>query len=79
MMILTLDNLAHRYNCLPSQALEKGTTFDLYVLDISAKWNRYQNERAENEAKGINSTSITPKLSVDEMKAMIARTKERSK
>lgn len=44
MMLLTLDNLAHRYNCLPSEALGRATTFDLYVLDVSARYSRYQNE-----------------------------------
>ena len=48
-MILTLDNLAHRYNCLPSEALSRATTFDLYVLDVSAKWSRHQNDVAEGK------------------------------
>lgn len=43
-MLLTLDNLAHRYNCLPSEALGRATTFDLYVLDVSARYSKYQNE-----------------------------------
>lgn len=75
MMVLTLDNLAHRYNCLPSEALSRATTLDLYVLDISAKWSKYQSDRATDRANGVNSTKITPKLSVEEMKAMIARTR----
>ena len=75
MMILSLDNLASRYNCLPSEALARATTFDLYVLDVSARWSKYQQEKAE---AGENSATITPKLSVDEMKAMIARVKERA-
>lgn len=74
-MVLTLDNLAHRYNCLPSEALARATTLDLYVLDISAKWSKYQSEKAE----GKTSTTITPNLSVDEMKGMIERVKERGK
>lgn len=45
-MILTLDNLAHRYNCLPSEALDRATTFDLYVLDVSTKWERHRNDLA---------------------------------
>lgn len=48
-MLLTLDNLANRYNCLPSQALEYGTTFDLHVLDVSAKWSKRQQEIAEGK------------------------------
>lgn len=70
-MLLTLDNLASRYNCLPSQAMKHGTTFDLHVLDVSAKWNKRQQEIAEGK---------TPQSRVptqDEMLAMIERVKER--
>jgi hypothetical protein len=49
MMVLTLDNLAHRYSCLPSEAMRRGNTFDLYVLDVSAKWNKHQQEKAEGK------------------------------
>ena len=66
MMILTLDNLAHRYMCLPSEALSRATTLDLYVLDVSAKWARHRNDVAEGR---------TPEGSlpnVEQMKAMIA-------
>ena len=73
-MLLSLDNLAHRYNLLPSEALDRASTFDLYVLDISAKWNRHQQEKAE---RGDDSVTITPKLSLEEMQSMIARVKER--
>lgn len=39
-----MDNLAHRYGCLPSFVLSNATTFDLYVLDVGAKWRIYQHE-----------------------------------
>jgi hypothetical protein len=48
-MILTLDNLAHRYMCLPSEALARASTFDLYVLDVSTKWENYRNDRANGK------------------------------
>lgn len=73
-MILTLDNLAHRYNCLPSEALSRANTLDLYVLDVSAKWSKYQQDKTE---QGNQFVKPAPKLSVEDMKAMIARTKER--
>ena len=73
MMALTLDNLAHRYSCLPSEALARGNTLDLYVLDVSAKWSKYQNDKAE----GKSSAKTTPNLSQAEMEAMIKRVKER--
>lgn len=74
MMLISLDNLAARYHCLPSEALARASTFDLHVLDVSARWSKYQQEKAD---RGESSAEITPKLSVDEMKAMIARVRER--
>jgi len=47
-MILSLDNLAHRYHCLPSEALSRATTFDLYVLDVSTRWQIHQQEQDRN-------------------------------
>lgn len=70
-MILTLDNLATRYHCLPSEAMANGTTFDLYVLDVSAKWNKHQQELADGKSPQAS------KLSQEDMLAMIARVKER--
>lgn len=49
MMILSLDNLAHRYHCLPSEVLERATTFDFHVLDVSTRWSRYQQEKADGK------------------------------
>jgi len=76
-MILSLDNLAAKYHLLPSEALERATTFDLYVLDTSARWLRYQQEVAESTAKGA--PPPRKKLTEAEMKAMIAKVKERKK
>lgn len=66
-MLLTLDNLATRYHCLPSEAMAKGNTFDLYVLDVSAKWSKHQQDLAEGKSPQAS------KLSQAEMLAMIAR------
>jgi hypothetical protein len=63
-MIISLDNLAHRYNLLPSEALDRGTSFDLYVLDVSTRWYNHQQDTA-------NGKSNTPRLSTEEMLAMI--------
>ena len=74
-MILTIDNLAHRYKMLPSQALEQGNTFDLYVLDVSNRFTKRQHDIAQ----GNQSETITPKLSLEEMQAMVNKVKERKK
>ena len=49
MMVITLDNLAHRYSCLPSEVLRRGSTFDLYVLDVSTRWLSYRQDIAEGK------------------------------
>lgn len=67
-MLLTLDNLAHRYNCLPSEALAKANTLDLYVLDVSTKWVKYRNDLAEGRV-----AERVKQPSQEEMLAMIAR------
>jgi len=65
MMVLTLDNLAHRYSVLPSEAMARATTFDIYVLDVSAKWLKYQNT---NEEIGATKHNLTQKQLLDMMK-----------
>ena len=73
MMILTLDNLAHRYNVLPSEALSRATTFDLMVLDVSTRYAI----RQRNIAEGVPTTSAQPTLSNDEMLAMIKKVRKK--
>jgi hypothetical protein len=73
MMILTLDNLAQRYKCLPGEALQRATTFDLRVLEVQAQWERRQRDVAEGKA----SAKASPKLSQQQMQAMIDKVKQR--
>jgi hypothetical protein len=73
MMILTLDNLAQRYKCLPSEALDRATTFDLRVLEVQSQWERRQRDIAE----GKQSAKAAPKLSQQQMQAMIDKVKQR--
>ncbi len=48
-MIITLNNLAKEYGLLPSEALSRATTFDLYVLDVSTRWVSYRQDIAEGK------------------------------
>jgi hypothetical protein len=59
---------------LPTEALARGTTFDLYVLDLSAKWVKYQQEQADLESRGITAGARQPNQ--EEMLAMIERTRQ---
>jgi len=36
---------------LPSEALSRATTFDLYVLDVSTRWLTYRQDLAEGKIK----------------------------
>ena len=72
-MILTLDNLAQRYKCLPGEALERATTFDLRVLEVQAQWDRRQRDIAE----GKTPAKAVPKLTQQQMLDMIAKVKNK--
>ena len=70
-MLLTLHVLAETYRVLPSEALERGSTFDLYVLDLHHKWMRYQEAKQNGKADPVSGNE----LSQEQMKAMIERAK----
>jgi hypothetical protein len=78
-MVLTLDSLAYRYKCLPSEVLERANTLDLHVMDIANRWTKKQREDADNERTGGKSVLITPKLSIEQMKAMLDSVKQERK
>jgi len=46
---VTLDQLAQRYGCLPSEILHRATTFDLEILDIAKSYEKMK----QNKANGI--------------------------
>lgn len=70
-MILSLDNLAHRYRCLPSEAMSRASTFDLYVLDVSSKWVKYQQDLADGKVAKKQPTQ-------QQMLDMVAKLREKN-
>ena len=76
-MAVTLDNLASRYHLLPSECLNRATTIDLYVLNVGVKWENHKREEELRKSQGLNPSPKRPKLTQDEMMAMIKRVKER--
>ena len=72
-MLLTLDNLAKRYGMLPSEALGRATTFDLRVLEIQSQYERRQRDIAE----GKTPAKATPKLTQEQMLAMLERVRSK--
>jgi hypothetical protein len=73
MMLLTVHNLADAYKILPSEVMDRGTTFDLYILDLHSRWVKYQQQREEAHKQGL---PVPKKLSQEQMKEMIRKTKE---
>lgn len=77
-MAITLDNLASRYHLLPSECLVRASTFDLYILNTSTKWENHKREEEARRSQGLNPSPKRPNLSQEEMLAMIKRVKERN-
>ena len=38
--------MAQRYGMLPSECLNRATTFDIEIMDISRSWERYRSNKA---------------------------------
>jgi hypothetical protein len=68
-MLVTLDNLAQRYKVLPSDALGRATTFDLYVQRVAVGYQRYQEQIAQGGPKP------PPRMSQQQLQAMVAAAK----
>ncbi len=65
-LMLTLNNLAKEYGLLPSEALSRATTFDLYVLDLSARYFRHKQDQADGKV-----SSVDKNYSTDELREML--------
>jgi hypothetical protein len=67
-LVITLNNLAKEYGLLPSEALSRATTFDLYVLDVSTRWLIHR----QNQAEGVQIPKSS-KPSQEQLLAMIKK------
>lgn len=70
---LTVDFVAKRYGCLPSQVLQSGDSIDIKIAAFAVQHESYLANKEKDKADG----KITPDLSVDEMQAMIQRVRTR--
>ena len=68
-MLLSIDALGKRYSLLPSEVLEKASTFDLVVLDAALGYQSYIQDKAEGK-------KAAPKLSQEEMMAALERVRK---
>jgi hypothetical protein len=72
-MLLTLHNLAKTYKMLPSEALEKATTFDLYILDAYGRYVKYQEDVSQGKVPQVSKPRAMPTES--EMLKMMEKAK----
>lgn len=70
-MLITLHSLSKTYSLLPSECLDRASTFDLYVMDTFHRYQLYTEKKAQGGAPPA------PKLTQDQMKAMIQRAREK--
>ena len=68
-MILMIDTMAERYKLLPSEIVNRGSTFDLYVMDAAMSYHNYQHNKAQNK---VDPNSYTH----DEMLEMIRKARD---
>ena len=77
-MVLTLHNLAKTYKMLPSEALARATTFDLYVLDTFHRYSKYQEAQKTGEKPlTMSQGKARPKLTQQQMRAMLEAVKDK--
>lgn len=74
MLMLTVDKMAQRYGLLPTEVLDRATTLDLAILDVSERYQQYITKKHQGKL-----TLNQPNLSQDEMKSMIAAVKGKKK
>ena len=49
--ILQIDSLGKRYGLLPSEVLQRGNTFDLYIMDCALTFEHFHHKKAMNNGK----------------------------
>jgi len=59
-----LDTLGERYGKLPSEVLEFGSTFDLWVFDVAMGYRNLLDKRSKDKSEGrtMNSQEASPEL-----------------
>lgn len=45
MMVVSLDRLCNRYHVLPSYAIKTADTFDMWIMDISLRYDKIQEQK----------------------------------
>ena len=69
--ILMIDSLGKRYGMLPSEVLNRASTFDLYIMDMAMTFENYHHKKAMN-----NGVDPLPEYTTDELLSMLNKSKE---
>jgi hypothetical protein len=64
---LSLDFVAKRYGCLPSQVLKSGDNIDIKIAALAIDYENYITNKEKDRADG----KVTTDLSVEEMTQML--------
>jgi len=64
--------LAKEYGQLPSYVRDNATTYDVMVYDVMMSWQEHQRNQAEGKLE-------TPKLTQEQMMAMMSKVKNKDK
>jgi hypothetical protein len=70
-LILLIDSLGKRYGMLPTEALMRANTFDLYIMDAVLTFENYQHKKAMNKGRDLVS-----EYSQDDLLNMLNKAKE---
>lgn len=53
-MIMLIDTMAERYGMLPSEVMQKATTFDVFVTDTAIGYRNYIQDKANGKNTAYN-------------------------
>lgn len=65
---MMIDTMADRYKILPSEVMNRATTFDIYVMDAALSYRNYQQKKQEGK--------LAETLSTEELQEMMQRAKK---
>jgi hypothetical protein len=72
-MIMILDELSLRYGLLPSETMNRATTFDLAIMDLAQSYKNHLMEESNAKASG---RQPVPELSQEQLLAIMNKDKK---
>ena len=75
--ILLIDSIATRYHCLPSEIIDRGDTFDVFIINSALEIQKWMTDA--EEARRGGKPRPPKKMSQEEMLAMIERARSGNK